>query len=96
MWPSLLRERPELIPAAYALDSVMIELIFIAGPLLTAVIAALMSPAAALIDLGRERDAGDDRVHRAGALAGDPARPRRRRGAAASARSPRPACARSC
>jgi MFS family permease len=49
MWPSLLRERPELVPAAYALDSVLIELIFILGPLLTAVIAATMSPAAALI-----------------------------------------------
>ena len=32
------RARRELIPAAYALDSVMIELIFVAGPLLTAVI----------------------------------------------------------
>jgi hypothetical protein len=49
MWPGLLRERPELLAAAYALDSVLIELIFILGPLLTAVIAALMSPAAALI-----------------------------------------------
>ena len=49
MWPGLLRERPDLLPAAYALDSVMTELIFIAGPLLTALIATLMSPAAALI-----------------------------------------------
>ena len=49
MWPGLLRERPELLPAAYALDSVTTELIFIAGPLLTALIATLMSPAAALI-----------------------------------------------
>ena len=49
MWPSLLREREELIPAAYALDSVLIELIFVLGPLLTALIAATMSPAAALI-----------------------------------------------
>ena len=49
MWPSLLRERQDLIPAAYALDSVLIELIFVLGPLLTAVIATLMSPAAALI-----------------------------------------------
>ena len=32
MWPDLLRGRPELIQAAYALDSVLIELIFIAGP----------------------------------------------------------------
>jgi MFS family permease len=49
MWPDLLRERPDLIAAAYALDSVTTELIFIAGPLLTALIAAAMSPAAALI-----------------------------------------------
>jgi MFS family permease len=49
MWPSLLRDRQELIPAAYALDSVLIELIFILGPVLTAAIAALASPAAALI-----------------------------------------------
>ena len=49
MWPSLLRDREELIPAAYALDSVLIELIFVLGPLLTALIATLMSPAAALI-----------------------------------------------
>jgi MFS family permease len=49
MWPDLLRERPDLLAAAYALDSVTTELIFIAGPLLTALIAAAMSPAAALI-----------------------------------------------
>ncbi len=49
MWPTLLRERPELLQAAYALDSVMIELIFILGPLLTAVIATVFSPPAALI-----------------------------------------------
>jgi MFS family permease len=49
MWPALLAERPTLVTAAYALDSVMTELIFILGPLLTALIAATMSPAAALI-----------------------------------------------
>jgi MFS family permease len=48
MWPSLLRERPELVQAAYALDSVMIELIFIAGPLLTAAITTVFTPQAAL------------------------------------------------
>jgi MFS family permease len=48
MWPSLLREQPELVQAAYALDSVMIELIFIAGPLTTAVVATVFSPQAAL------------------------------------------------
>jgi MFS family permease len=49
MWPALLRERPGLLQPAYALDSVMIELIFILGPLLTAVLAAGVSPASALI-----------------------------------------------
>jgi MFS family permease len=49
MWPVLLRERQELIPAAYALDSVLIELIFVLGPLLTAGIAAALSPPAALV-----------------------------------------------
>jgi MFS family permease len=47
MWADLLE--PRLQQAAYALDSTMIELIFITGPLLTAVITALGSPAAALI-----------------------------------------------
>ena len=48
MWPSLLKDRPDLLQAAYALDSVLIELIFIAGPLLTAAIATVLSPQAAL------------------------------------------------
>jgi MFS family permease len=46
-WTELLE--PRLLQAAYALDSTMIELIFISGPLLTAAIAAVASPAAALI-----------------------------------------------
>jgi MFS family permease len=49
MWPSLLQERPQLVQAAYALDSVLIELIFVVGPLLTALIAAVGSPSAALL-----------------------------------------------
>jgi len=47
LWTDLLE--PRLHQAAYALDSTMIEVIFISGPLLTAVIAALTSPAGALI-----------------------------------------------
>ncbi len=35
-WPYLLEGRPDLITGAYALDSVLIELIFVTGPLLTA------------------------------------------------------------
>jgi MFS family permease len=46
-WTNLLE--PRLHQAAYALDSTMIELIFISGPLLTAAITAVASPAAALI-----------------------------------------------
>jgi MFS family permease len=49
MWPSLLRERPDLLQPAYALDSVMIEVIFVLGPLLTATVAAVLSPATALL-----------------------------------------------
>jgi MFS family permease len=48
-WPHILRERPELITGAYALDSVLIEVIFISGPLLTAVIAAVAVPQLALV-----------------------------------------------
>jgi MFS family permease len=48
MWPDLLRDRPELIQAAYALDSVLIELIFILGPLVTALVATVLTPPAAL------------------------------------------------
>jgi MFS family permease len=47
MWTDLLE--PHLHQAAYALDSTMIELIFISGPLLTAAVAAVASPAGALI-----------------------------------------------
>jgi MFS family permease len=48
MWPDLLRERPHLLQPAYALDSVLIELIFVVGPLVTAVIATALAPPAAL------------------------------------------------
>ena len=47
-WPLLLSERPELIPSAYALDSVLIELIFVVGPLLTTVTVATVGPQYAL------------------------------------------------
>ena len=47
LWPDLVE--PGLQQAAFALDSTMIELIFISGPLLTALIAAVASPAGALI-----------------------------------------------
>jgi MFS family permease len=49
MWPSLLRDHPHLVQPAYALDSVLIELIFILGPLLTGLLTALVAPQVALI-----------------------------------------------
>jgi MFS family permease len=47
-WPLLLADRPELIRSAYALDSVLIEIIFVLGPLLTTVIVATVGPEYAL------------------------------------------------
>jgi predicted MFS family arabinose efflux permease len=48
-WPYLLAGRPELLAGAFALDSVMIELIFVTGPLLTTVVVATVGPQYALI-----------------------------------------------
>ena len=48
MWPVLTESRPDLLSPAYAFDTVLIELVFIGGPLLTAVMVALTSPQAAL------------------------------------------------
>src|SRR3954447_25332800 len=48
LWGPMLRDDPELLPTAYALDSVLIEFVFVFGPLLTAVATALLSPVAAL------------------------------------------------
>jgi MFS family permease len=48
LWPELLRRRRELLPAAFALDSVAIELLFTFGPLIAAAIIAAISPVAAL------------------------------------------------
>lgn len=45
----LLRAAPHLVPPAYALDSVLLELGFVLGPLLTAVLVALFDPQAALL-----------------------------------------------
>jgi MFS family permease len=47
-WPLLLANEPGLIPAAYALDSVLLELVFVAGPLVTTVIVATVGPEYAL------------------------------------------------
>jgi predicted MFS family arabinose efflux permease len=48
LWPSLLDGRGDLQQAAYAIDSVGIELLFTVGPLVTALLATLVAPAAAL------------------------------------------------
>jgi predicted MFS family arabinose efflux permease len=47
--PELLRARPHLLTAAFALDSVLLEVSFVVGPLLTAALVALIVPAAALL-----------------------------------------------
>lgn len=51
LWSTILAEDP-LLEAAYAVESVSVELFFIAGPLLTAALVALASPAAALVTSG--------------------------------------------
>jgi MFS family permease len=47
--PQLLGSDERLLPTAYAVDGIAIELVFIAGPLLTAVIVSVGSPAVALL-----------------------------------------------
>ena len=48
-YPVLFAQRQELIGGAFALDSVLTESIFTAGPLLTAALVVLFDPAAALL-----------------------------------------------
>ncbi len=48
LWQSMLRDEPDLVSTAYALDSVLVEMLFVLGPLLTAAATALLSPAIAL------------------------------------------------
>ena len=47
-WPYLLEEQPQLVPSAFALDSVLIEIIFVVGPLLTTAIMAIVGAQYAL------------------------------------------------
>jgi MFS family permease len=49
LWPTMLRGEPEALGAAYALDSILLEIFFILGPLLTAALASLVSPASSLV-----------------------------------------------
>jgi MFS family permease len=48
LWPRLLADRPELLTTAFALDAAIVELSFVAGPLITAVIVTVASPPLAL------------------------------------------------
>jgi MFS family permease len=48
-YPRLFGERPALLQTAFALDSVMTELIFTIAPLLTAALVILFEPAAAIV-----------------------------------------------
>lgn len=48
MWPGLLHAEPGLVSTAFALDSVLIELIFVVGPIITALLTALDGPQDAL------------------------------------------------
>jgi predicted MFS family arabinose efflux permease len=47
LWPKLLAGRQELQQAAFAMDSVGIEILFVGGPLITGLIATLLVPEAA-------------------------------------------------
>jgi MFS family permease len=48
-FPALLRDRPELLSSAYALDSVLLELSFVTAPLIVAAVVAVLDPGAALL-----------------------------------------------
>lgn len=48
-FPDLLSETPELVAPAYALDSVLLELSFVCGPLLVAAVVVAIGPGAALV-----------------------------------------------
>ncbi len=47
-FPDLLHYRPELVKSAYALDSVLLEISFVCGPLLVAALVATVGPSSAL------------------------------------------------
>lgn len=49
LWGPLLDDDPERVRTALALDAVLLELVFIGGPLLAAAVFAVASPAAALV-----------------------------------------------
>jgi MFS family permease len=48
-FPELLRSDPALVPAAYALDSVLLEITFVLAPLVVVAAIAILGPGAALV-----------------------------------------------
>ena len=49
LWPSLVRDQPDLLSTAFALDSVATETLFVLGPLLTGALAVTAGPESALV-----------------------------------------------
>ena len=49
LWPRLMADEPDLITTAYALDSVIVEVAFVIGPLVVGLVAAVASPQLALL-----------------------------------------------
>ncbi len=49
LFPGLLTGRDDLLSTAFALDAVIVELVFVVGPALVAVLTAVLFPAAALV-----------------------------------------------
>ena len=48
LWPRMLADQPDLLTSAFALDAAFVELSFVTGPLITAGIVSVTSPAPAL------------------------------------------------
>ena len=48
-FPELLRSEPGLVPAAYALDSVLLEITFVCAPLIVVAVIAVLGAGAALV-----------------------------------------------
>lgn len=49
LWPELLGDDPHLLRSVMAIDAITLELVFIGGPLLAALVVAVASPGAALV-----------------------------------------------
>ena len=89
----LLADDASLLPTAYALDGIAIELVFVTGPLLTAAILVVASPAVALLVACGFVIVGTVVLVAVAGLARLAAGRAPRTSATCSARSPRPGCA---